>query len=65
MLERRDALGGAWHDRRDSFYLKTPNFSLMLQGLTYDGLESDAFLRCDPSLTSPATIHSGSPRRYS
>jgi putative flavoprotein involved in K+ transport len=39
VLERRDALGGAWQDRRDLFYLKTPNFSLMLPGLTSDGPE--------------------------
>ena len=28
LLERRPALGGAWQDRWDSFYLNTPNFSL-------------------------------------
>ena len=47
MLERRDALGGAWQDRWDSFYLNTPNFSFMLPGLTYDGPEPDAFLPRD------------------
>jgi putative flavoprotein involved in K+ transport len=65
LLDRRERLGGAWQDRWDSCYLNTPNFSFMLPGLTYDGPEPDAFLRCDPSLTCPATIHSGSPRRYS
>lgn len=47
VLERRDALGGAWQDRWDSFYLNTPNFSFMLPGLTYDGPEPDAFLPRD------------------
>jgi cation diffusion facilitator CzcD-associated flavoprotein CzcO len=47
MLERRAALGGAWQDRWDSFYLNTPNFSFMLPGLTYDGPEPDAFLPRD------------------
>ncbi|XAS68107.1 NAD(P)/FAD-dependent oxidoreductase [Micrococcaceae bacterium Sec5.7] len=44
LLERRPPLGGAWQDRWDSFYLNTPNFSLMLPELTYDGPEPDAFL---------------------
>ena len=43
LLERRPALGGAWQDRWDSFYLNTPNFSLRLPGMTYDGPEPDAF----------------------
>ena len=47
VLERRDALGGEWQDRCDSFYLNTPNFSFMLPGLTYDGPEPDAFLPRD------------------
>ncbi|HJW01385.1 MAG TPA: NAD(P)/FAD-dependent oxidoreductase [Arthrobacter sp.] len=47
VLEGRDALGGAWQDRWDSFYLNTPNFSFMLPGLTYDGPEPDAFLPRD------------------
>jgi putative flavoprotein involved in K+ transport len=47
VLTRWDALGGAWQDRWDSFYLNTPNFSFMLQGLTYDGPEPDAFLPRD------------------
>jgi putative flavoprotein involved in K+ transport len=44
VLARRDALGGAWQHRWDSFYLNTPNVSFMLPGLTYDGPEPDAFL---------------------
>ncbi|MDI3213235.1 NAD(P)/FAD-dependent oxidoreductase [Arthrobacter sp. AL12] len=47
LLERRDALGGAWQERWDSFYLNTPNFSFLLPELTYDGPEPDAFLPRD------------------
>ena len=47
VLEGRAALGGAWQDRWDSFYLNTPNFSFMLPGMTYDGPEPDAFLPRD------------------
>lgn len=47
LLERRDALGGAWQDRWESFYLNTPNFSFLLPGMTYDGPEPDAFLPRD------------------
>ncbi|MCB5290655.1 flavin-containing monooxygenase [Arthrobacter sp. SO3] len=47
LLERRDALGGAWQDRWDTFYLNTPNFSFLLPGLTYNGPEPDAFLPRD------------------
>ncbi len=47
LLERRDALGGAWQDRWDSFYLNTPNYAFMLPGLTYDGPEPEAFLPRD------------------
>ncbi|KUM32477.1 flavin-containing monooxygenase [Arthrobacter sp. EPSL27] len=47
LLERRDALGGAWQDRWDSFYLNTPNFGFLLPELTYNGPEPDAFLPRD------------------
>jgi putative flavoprotein involved in K+ transport len=47
LLERREALGGAWQDRWDSFYPYTPNFSFLLPELTYDGPEPDAFLPQD------------------
>src|SRR4051812_24741063 len=43
LLERRPALGGAWQDRWDSFYLNTPNFSLALPGTSYAGPEPDGF----------------------
>ncbi|MDR7161330.1 NAD(P)/FAD-dependent oxidoreductase [Arthrobacter sp. BE255] len=47
VLERREALGGAWQDRWDSFYLNTPNFLFRLPDLTYDGPEPEAFLPRD------------------
>ena len=37
LLERRETLGGAWQDRWDAFCLNTPNFSLALPGMPYDG----------------------------
>lgn len=46
LLDRRDALGGAWQDRWDSFYLNTPNFALALPGMAYDG-DPDGFLPRD------------------
>jgi putative flavoprotein involved in K+ transport len=47
LLERRNALGGAWQDRWDSFHLNTPNFFCRLPELTYDGPEPDAFIPRD------------------
>jgi putative flavoprotein involved in K+ transport len=44
LLERRPALGGAWQDRWDAFVLNTPNFSLMLPGMPYEGPSPDAFM---------------------
>ena len=50
LLERRPALGGAWQDRWDSFYLNTPNFSLDLPGKRYDGTEPDGFQPRDATI---------------
>lgn len=50
ILEKRPALGGAWQDRWDSFYLNTPNFSVDLPGSPYEGSDPDGFL------TKEATI---------
>ncbi|RAX15939.1 FAD-dependent oxidoreductase [Pseudarthrobacter sp. AG30] len=44
ILEQRPALGGAWQDRWDSFYLNTPNFSVALPGSPYAGPDPDGFL---------------------
>lgn len=44
LLERRPSLGGAWQDRWDAFVLNTPNFSLALPGMPYDGPEPEAFM---------------------
>ena len=50
LLERRPALGGAWQDRWDSFYLNTPNFSLALPGTSYAGPEPDGFTPRDATI---------------
>ena len=47
VLERRAALGGAWQDRWDGFYLNTPNFSLSLPGMPFSGPDPDAFMPRD------------------
>jgi putative flavoprotein involved in K+ transport len=47
VLERRAELGGAWHDRWDSFQLVSPNFCLLLPGMHYGGSEPDAFMSRD------------------
>jgi putative flavoprotein involved in K+ transport len=50
LLERRPALGGAWQDRWDSFYLNTPSFSLDLPGKAYAGSEPDGFQPRDATI---------------
>ncbi|MGR0158596.1 flavin-containing monooxygenase [Paenarthrobacter nitroguajacolicus] len=47
ILERRDSLGGAFQDRWDSFYMNTPNLSLDLPGMPFDGGDRDAFISRD------------------
>ncbi|NYD78994.1 flavin-containing monooxygenase [Arthrobacter cupressi] len=47
LLDRRTELGGAWQDRWDGFYLNTPNFSIDLPGMPYDGPEPEAFMPRD------------------
>ncbi|MGJ3189639.1 flavin-containing monooxygenase [Paenarthrobacter sp. FR1] len=47
LLERRDTLGGAFQDRWDGFYMNTPNLSLDLPGMPYDGDDRDAFISRD------------------
>jgi putative flavoprotein involved in K+ transport len=44
LLDRRAALGGAWQDRWDAFCLNTPNFSLTLPGMPYEGPAPEAFM---------------------
>lgn len=47
ILDRRDSLGGAFQDRWDGFYMNTPNLSLDLPGMPYDGDDRDAFISRD------------------
>ena len=41
VVDRRDRLGGSWHDRWDEFCLVLPNFTLLLPGMPYDGDDPD------------------------
>ncbi|MDI2036773.1 flavin-containing monooxygenase [Paenarthrobacter nitroguajacolicus] len=50
ILERRDTLGGAFQDRWDSFYMNTPNLSLDLPGMPFDGGDRDAFISRDAAV---------------
>ena len=48
ILEKADAVGSSWRDRRwDSFCLVTPNWMTRLPGFPYDGPEPDAFMPKD------------------
>jgi putative flavoprotein involved in K+ transport len=44
VVDSRAQLGGAWHDRWDSFHLVAPKFCLLLPGMPYDGPNPDAFM---------------------
>ena len=50
VLERQERLGGSWHDRWDSFCLVAPNYTLMLPGMPYAGLDPDGFMPRDEVL---------------
>ena len=43
----REAVGGGWHRRWDSFTLVTPNWTVRLPGAEYDGPEPDGFMPRD------------------
>ncbi len=44
VVERREHLGGGWHDRWDSLHLIAPNFTLLLPGMPYEGPDPDGFM---------------------
>jgi len=44
VLDRRPALGGGWQDRWDAFRLVSPNWTVGMPGLDYDGDEPDGFM---------------------
>jgi putative flavoprotein involved in K+ transport len=50
VVDRRDRLGGGWHDRWDGFCLVLPNFTLLLPGMPYDGDDPDGFMPRDDML---------------
>jgi putative flavoprotein involved in K+ transport len=47
LLDRRQVLGGGWLDRWDEFCLVSPNWTLGVPGLPYDGPDPDGFLPRD------------------
>ena len=47
ILERREALGGAWQDRWDGFRLVTPNWVTALPGFPYEEPDADSFMPRD------------------
>lgn len=47
VLERRATLGGGWQDRWDEFCLVSPNWTVGLPGLPYDGSDPDGFMARD------------------
>ncbi len=44
VLDRRDELGGGWHDRWDAFQLVSPNFVTDLPGFPYAGGDPDGYM---------------------
>lgn len=44
VLERADAPGQAWRERWDSFHLNTPNWTVRLPGMAYDGPDPQSFM---------------------
>ena len=47
VLDRRSSLGGGWQDRWDAFRLVTPNWTVSVPGLDYQGTEPDGFMPRD------------------
>jgi putative flavoprotein involved in K+ transport len=54
VVDRRDSLGGGWHDRWDQFRLVTPNWTASFPGWAYDGTDPDGFMRRDEILARVA-----------
>ena len=51
LLDRRATLGGAWQDRWDEFQLVSPNWTVSVPGLDYQGSEPDGFMSRDELIT--------------
>lgn len=47
VLDRRSTLGGAWQDRWDAFRLVSPNWTVSVPGLDYQGGEPDGYMPRD------------------
>ena len=47
LLERRGTLGGGWQDRWDGFGLVSPNWTVSVPGLDYQGVDPDGFMPRD------------------
>ncbi|HUG31215.1 MAG TPA: NAD(P)-binding domain-containing protein [Candidatus Limnocylindria bacterium] len=47
VLDRRASLGGGWQDRWDAFRLVSPNWTVSVPGLDYQGADPDSFMPRD------------------
>ena len=47
ILDRRHSLGGGWQDRWDAFRLVSPNWTVSVPGLDYEGDDPDGFMPRD------------------
>jgi putative flavoprotein involved in K+ transport len=47
VVDRRSTLGGGWQDRWDAFQLVSPNWTVGVPGLAYDGPDPDGFMSRD------------------
>lgn len=47
VLDRRASLGGGWQDRWDAFRLVSPNWTVSVPGLAYQGADPDGFMPRD------------------
>jgi putative flavoprotein involved in K+ transport len=47
VVERRATLGGGWQDRWDAFRLVSPNWTVGVPGLDYEGADPDGFMPRD------------------
>ncbi|CCH32775.1 NAD(P)/FAD-dependent oxidoreductase [Actinosynnema sp. NPDC047251] len=59
VLDRRDRLGGSWHDRWDEFHLVLPNFTIQLPGMPYDGDDPDGYMARDEVVAHLARYAAG------
>jgi putative flavoprotein involved in K+ transport len=63
VLDRRETVGGGWHDRWDRFRLVSPNWTTAYPGFPYDGPDPDAFMDRDSVIDRVRAygVHIGAP----